>query len=77
MMRQDVFGIVAIYTFYSSLMIVLIAMLVGMYDLPSLVLIFVLNAMMNLFGHMNGTVQPNNSSDFWTNYGESCIICLI
>ena len=38
------------YTLSSSLMIVLIAMLFGVYDVGSLLLIFVLNARMNLFG---------------------------
>lgn len=38
------------YSLSSSLMIVLIAMLFGMYDLGSLILLFVLNASMNLFG---------------------------
>ena len=40
------------YALSSSLMIALIAMLVGMWDLPSLILIFGLNATMNLFGIM-------------------------
>lgn len=38
------------YALSSSLMIVLIAMLFGVYDVGSLILIFVLNASMNLFG---------------------------
>ena len=37
------------YAFSSSLMIVLIGMLVGMCDAPSLILLFSLNTMMNLF----------------------------
>jgi hypothetical protein len=40
------------YALSSSLMIVIITMLNGMYDLPSLILIFALNAMMILFGYM-------------------------
>lgn len=38
------------YALSSSLMIVLIAMLFGVYDIGSLILVFVLNASMNLFG---------------------------
>lgn len=38
------------YALSSSLMIVLIALLFGVYDIGSLILIFVLNASMNLFG---------------------------
>ncbi|MBN2540097.1 MAG: heliorhodopsin HeR [Bacilli bacterium] len=38
------------YALSSSIMIVLIATLFGIYDIGSLILIFVLNAMMNIFG---------------------------
>lgn len=38
------------YALSSSIMIVLIATLFGIYDIASLILIFVLNASMNLFG---------------------------
>ena len=38
------------YAFSSSIMIVLIATLFGIYDIASLVLIFIVNASMNLFG---------------------------
>ena len=38
------------YAFSSSIMIVLIATLFGVYDIASLLLIFVVNAVMNLFG---------------------------
>ena len=40
------------YSFSSSVMIVAIAMLFGMYDIATLLLIFTLNAMMILFGWM-------------------------
>jgi hypothetical protein len=40
------------YALSSSLMIVLIGMLVGLWDLGALILIFGINAMMNLFGIM-------------------------
>jgi succinate dehydrogenase/fumarate reductase cytochrome b subunit len=38
------------YAFSSSIMIVLISTLFGIYDIASLILIFVVNAVMNLFG---------------------------
>lgn len=38
------------YVFSSSIMIVLIATLFGIYDIASLILIFIVNAAMNLFG---------------------------
>lgn len=56
------------YAVSSSLMIVVIAMLVGIYDLVSLMLIFFLNAMMILFGWMmelhNQTTEKVNWASF-------------
>lgn len=56
------------YSFSASVMLVVIAMLVGIYDVVSLILIFALNAAMILFGwmmelHNQSTVQTN-----WTAY---------
>ena len=57
------------YSFSASLMIVVIAMLVGIYDIASLTLIFTLNATMILFGLMmelhNQTTQKTNWTSFW------------
>jgi hypothetical protein len=65
------------YAFSSSLMIVLIAMLSGMYDIAALILIFLLNAMMNLFGLMmelhNQTTQKTN----WTSYIYGCVAGIV
>jgi len=56
------------YAFSSSVMIVVIAMLVGIYDLGTLIPIFAINACMNLFGLMmelhNQTTQKTN----WMSY---------
>ncbi|HPD99768.1 MAG TPA: heliorhodopsin HeR, partial [Bacillota bacterium] len=41
------------YALSSSIMIVLIATLFGIYDIGSLVLIFIVNASMNLFGFLS------------------------
>lgn len=57
------------YSFSASVMIVVIAMLVGIYDIASLILIFTLNATMILFGLMmelhNQTTQKTNWTSFW------------
>lgn len=57
------------YSFSSSLMIVVIAMLVGIYDVVSLLGLFFLNMMMILFGWMmelhNQTTPKTNWISFW------------
>ena len=57
------------YTISSSIMIALIAMLFGMYDIISLVLIMSVNACMNLFGYVmesqNQTTKKVDWSSFW------------
>jgi hypothetical protein len=65
------------YAFSSSLMIVLIAMLVGMYDLPSLILIATLNAMMNLFGHMFELHNQTTERTDWTAFVYGCIAGIV
>lgn len=54
------------YAFSSSVMIVVIAMLFGMYDLPSLILIFTLNATMILFGWMMELHNQSTEKTDWT-----------
>ncbi len=56
------------YALSSSLMIVLISMLVGMWDLGALILIFGLNAMMNLFGIMMEKHNQNTTKTDWTSF---------
>jgi hypothetical protein len=57
------------YSLSSSLMMVVIAMLVGIYDIASLILIFALNATMILFGWLmelhNQTTERTNWTAFW------------
>lgn len=57
------------YSFSASLMIVVVAMLVGIYDIASLILIFAVNAAMILFGLMmelhNQTTARTNWTSFW------------
>jgi len=56
------------YAASSSLMIVLIAMLSGLYDIAGLILIFFLNATMNLFGYMMELYNQNTTKTNWTPY---------
>ena len=65
------------YAISSSIMIVVIAMLCGIYELSSLLLIFSLNATMNLFGLMmelhNQTTQKTN----WTSFVYGCFAGIV
>ena len=54
------------YALSSSLMIVLIGMLIGLWDLGALILIFALNATMNLFGIMMEYHNQHTDSTDWT-----------
>jgi hypothetical protein len=56
------------YAASSSLMIVVIAMLVGIYDVASLTLIFALNATMILFGWMMELHNQTTPKTDWTSY---------
>ncbi len=65
------------YALSSSLMLVLIGMLVGIYDLSTLILIFGLNAMMNLFGLMMELHNQTTSKTDWTAFIYGCIAGII
>jgi len=65
------------YALSSSLMIVLIGMLVGVSDLGALILIFGLNAMMNLFGIMMELHNQNTIKTDWTSFIYGCIAGII
>lgn len=54
------------YALSSSLMIVLIGMLVGLWDLGALILIFALNATMNLFGILMELHNQHTKRTDWT-----------
>ena len=56
------------YALSSSLMIVLIGMLVGVWDLGALILIFGINAMMNLFGIMMEYHNQYTEKTNWTSF---------
>jgi hypothetical protein len=61
------------YSFSASLMIVIIAMLVGMYDGVSLMMIFALNAMMILFGWMMELHNQTTIKTNWTSFWFGCV----
>lgn len=61
------------YSISSSVMIVIIAMLVGMYDGISLMLMFGLNAMMILFGWMMELHNQATEKTNWTSFIFGCI----
>jgi hypothetical protein len=65
------------YALSSSLMIVIIAMLNGMYDLSSLILIFTLNAMMILFGYMMELHNQTTTRTDWTAFIFGCIAGIV
>lgn len=54
------------YALSSSVMIVLIGMLVGIYDLGAIILMFGINAMMNLFGIMMEFHNQHTKKTDWT-----------
>ncbi|MBI5466626.1 MAG: heliorhodopsin HeR [Candidatus Kerfeldbacteria bacterium] len=65
------------YSFSSSLMIVVIAMLVGIYDLSALILLFTLNAMMILCGWLMEIHNQTTPRTDWTAFIFGCIAGLV
>ncbi|MBK8128765.1 MAG: heliorhodopsin HeR [bacterium] len=61
------------YALSSSLMIVLIGMLIGLWDLGAIILIFTLNATMNLFGIMMELHNQHTAKTDWTAFIYGCI----
>jgi hypothetical protein len=61
------------YALSSSLMIVLIGMLSGIWDLGAIILIFGINAMMNLFGIMMEYHNQYTERTNWTAFIYGCI----
>jgi len=61
------------YALSSSLMIVLIGMLTGLWDLGAIILIFGINAMMNLFGIMMELHNQHTQKTDWTAFIYGCV----
>ena len=65
------------YALSSSLMVVLIAMLVGVWDLGALILMFGINAMMNLFGIMMEYHNQYTEKTKWISFMYGCIAGIV
>jgi hypothetical protein len=65
------------YALSSSLMIVLIGMLVGIWDLGAIILIFAVNATMNLFGNMMELHNQHTEKTNWTAFIYGCIAGIV
>jgi hypothetical protein len=61
------------YAISSSIMIVLIATFTGVWDLWSLVMIFVLNGLMNMFGYQMEKMNQYTKKVDWSNYVLGCV----
>jgi|LakMenE18May11ns_1017448.scaffolds.fasta_scaffold9938938_3 hypothetical protein len=65
------------YALSSSIMIVLIGLLVGIYDFSTLLLLFGLNASMNLFGLVMEQINQDRKEVNWLPYIFGCIAGII
>jgi hypothetical protein len=65
------------YAFSASLMIVLIGMLCGLYDLAALIMAFALTAVMNLCGLMMEIHNQVTQKTSWTAYVIGCIAGIV
>jgi hypothetical protein len=65
------------YSISSSVMIVVIAMLVGIYDIVSLIALFVVNASMILFGWMMELHNQLTRRTQWTAYAFGCLAGIV
>jgi hypothetical protein len=65
------------YALSSSLMIVLIGMLVGVWDLGAMIAIFGANAAMNLFGIMMELHNERTERTDWTAFIYGCVIGIV
>jgi hypothetical protein len=61
------------YAFSSSLMIFLISLFAGVWELWSLVMIFVLNAMMIMFGYLMEKINQLAEKTDWSAFILGCI----
>ncbi|MBC7251352.1 MAG: heliorhodopsin HeR [Anaerolineae bacterium] len=65
------------YALSSSLMVALIGMLVGIWDLGALILMFGINAMMNLFGIMMEIHNQTTPSTSWRAFVYGCLAGIV
>jgi hypothetical protein len=65
------------YSFSASLMLVVIAMLSGVFDLNTLILIFFMNMMMILFGWMMELHNQSTEKTKWTAFNFGCLAGIV
>jgi len=65
------------YALSASLMVVLIGMLSGIYDLPTMILLFTLTATMNLFGLVMELHNQTTAKTDWTAFIFGCIAGIV
>jgi sulfite exporter TauE/SafE len=65
------------YSISASVMIVIIAMLVGIYDIGTLLALFILTAIMNLMGLMMELHNQTTEKTNWTSYIIGCIAGIV
>lgn len=65
------------YSLSASLMVAIIAILSGVFDLPTLILLFTLTATMNLFGLMMELHNQTTDRTRWTAYVFGCIAGIV
>ncbi len=61
------------YSVSSSIMIVLIALFLGVWDLWSLVMIFTLNALMIMFGYLMEQINQSSERTIWSPFVLGCV----
>lgn len=65
------------YSLSASLMVVIIALLSGVYDVPSLILLFTLTAVMNFFGLMMELHNQTTERTNWMAYVFGCVAGIV
>lgn len=65
------------YALSSSLMVVLIGMLVGIWDLGAIIAIFAANAAMNLFGVLMELHNQTTAKTDWTSFIYGCLVGIV
>jgi hypothetical protein len=65
------------YTFSSSVMILIIAMLCGIYDLGALMALFTLNALMNMFGLLMERNYVKTQKADWLSFFLGCVAGIV
>lgn len=65
------------YAFSSSVMVVVIAMLCGVFDLSSLIMLFALNSSMNLWGMMMEVHNQTTENTNWMAFIYGCLVGIV